>query len=175
MAEKIEDPLFSGPCKNIKDWPQTQWKVCDTSATLHSNAISSMKYQIKIFIEDELNSLLQGRGLVNRGATGEVKSLHALKLGDQEGRVSWKITVPGRFGGLRQILPNMLCFQGIASPPMWGVITHILDPNRRTPWSTALNNVPNPCTFVPSLLRICNICAHFFCAFGEFPRYVAWQ
>ena len=36
-------------------------------------------------IEDEVNILLQGKGLVNRGATGEVKLLFALKLGGQEG------------------------------------------------------------------------------------------
>ena len=24
MVKHIEDPLFSGPCKNIKYWPQTQ-------------------------------------------------------------------------------------------------------------------------------------------------------
>ena len=36
-------------------------------------------------IEDEVNSLLQGKGLVNRGAPREVKSVHALKLGGKEG------------------------------------------------------------------------------------------
>ena len=40
---------------------------------------------MKIGIEDEVNSHLQGKVLVNRGATGEVKSLHTLKLGGQEG------------------------------------------------------------------------------------------
>ena len=40
---------------------------------------------MKRCIDDELNSFLQGKGLVNMGATGEVKSLHALKLGGQEG------------------------------------------------------------------------------------------
>ena len=47
MDEKIEDTLFSGTCKNTKDWPQTQWKVCDTSATLRSNYISRMTAQLK--------------------------------------------------------------------------------------------------------------------------------
>ena len=36
-------------------------------------------------IEDEVNSLLQGKVLVNRGETDEVKSLRALKLGGLEG------------------------------------------------------------------------------------------
>ena len=36
-------------------------------------------------IEDDVNSFLQGKGLVNRVATGEVKLLIALKLGCQEG------------------------------------------------------------------------------------------
>ena len=79
-------------------------------------------------IEYEVKSLLQGKGLVNREATGEVKSLRALKLGGQEGGNWLEITFPGRFGRLRQILPNMLCVQAISSRPMRGVITHILDP-----------------------------------------------
>ena len=36
-------------------------------------------------IEDEVNSLLQVKGSLNMEATGEVKLLHALKLGGQEG------------------------------------------------------------------------------------------
>ena len=39
MAKHIEYPLFSGPCKNMKD--------CDTSATLRSNAIIRTTGQIK--------------------------------------------------------------------------------------------------------------------------------
>ena len=48
-------------------------------------------------IEDEVNRLLQGKCLVNRGVTGEVKLLRALKLGVQEGgnwlenHVPWKV------------------------------------------------------------------------------------
>ena len=44
-----------------------------------------MTAQIKRGIEDEVNSLLQGKGLVNTGETDEVKSLRALKLDGQEG------------------------------------------------------------------------------------------
>ena len=56
--DQIEDPLFSRPCKNIKKWPQTQWKVYDTSETVRPNDISSMTAQMKRGIEDEVNSLL---------------------------------------------------------------------------------------------------------------------
>ena len=44
-----------------------------------------MTAQLKRVIEDDVNSLFQDKGLVNRGATGEVNLLHALKLGGQEG------------------------------------------------------------------------------------------
>ena len=114
MAEHIEYPLFSGPCKNIKNCPQTQWNVCDSSATLRSDDISTMKDQMKRVIEDEVNSLLQGKGLVNRVATDEVKSLRALELGGQEGGVGWKIKFPRSFVGIRQSLNNMICVQAIA-------------------------------------------------------------
>ena len=56
-----------------------------------------MTDQIKRGIEDELNRILQGKGLVDRKTTGEVKSLRALKLGGQEGgnwlenNVPWKV------------------------------------------------------------------------------------
>ena len=56
-----------------------------------------MTDQIKRGIEDELNRLLQGKGLVDRKTTGEVKLLRALKLGGQEGgnwlenNVPWKV------------------------------------------------------------------------------------
>ena len=94
MVKQIEDPLLSGPCKNIKNWPQAQWKFCDTSATLCSNAISRMPDQTKRGIEYEVNSLLHGEGLVNRGSIGEVKLLRALKLGGQEGVNSLENNVP---------------------------------------------------------------------------------
>ena len=48
-----------------------------------------MIYSIKRGIEDEVNRLLQGKGLVNRGATGEVKLLRELKFGGQEGGGGW--------------------------------------------------------------------------------------
>ena len=63
----------------------------------------------------------------------------------------------------------MIGVQAIASQPVHGVITHVIDPKRTIPLSTALNNVPDPCTFAPSLFRILNIHAHFFCAFSRFP------
>ena len=45
-------------------------------------------------IKDEVNSLLQGKGLEKSRGTGEVKLLRALKLGAQEG-VNWlKNNVP---------------------------------------------------------------------------------
>ena len=123
---------------------------------------------MKRCIDDELNSFLQGKGLVNMGATGEVKSLHALKLGGQEGVNRLENHVPGNFGGLRQRMPNMICVQVKGSRPVRGVIIHVLDTKRIINLSTALNNVPDPCTFAPSLLRILNIHAHFFCAFSRF-------
>ena len=45
-------------------------------------------------IEYEVNSLLHGKGLVNRGSIGEVKLLRALKLGGQEGVNSLENNVP---------------------------------------------------------------------------------
>ena len=56
-----------------------------------------MQSPIKRCIEDEVNSLLQGKGLVNRVATGEVKSLRALKLGGQEGGDWLENQVPQKF------------------------------------------------------------------------------
>ena len=79
-------------------------------------------------IEDEVNRIIQGKGLVNMGATGEVKSLRALKLGGQEGGNRLEIMFPGKSGGLRQRLPNMICVQVKGSRPMRGVVTHVLDP-----------------------------------------------
>ena len=71
-------------------------------------------------IEYEVNSLLQGKGLVNTGETGEVKSLRALKLGGQEVGNRLEIMFPGKFGGLRQRLLNMICVQTIISWTMRG-------------------------------------------------------
>ena len=45
-------------------------------------------------IEYETNSFLQGKGFFNRGLTGEVKLLHALKMGDQEGENRLENHVP---------------------------------------------------------------------------------
>ena len=84
-------------------------------------------------IEDEVNSLLQVKGSLNMEATGEVKLLHALKLGGQEGGNRLEIMFPRRFGGLGKRLPNMLCVQAIESRPIWGVINYVLYPRRRTP------------------------------------------
>ena len=53
-----------------------------------------MTAQMKRCIEDEVNSLLHGKGLVNRGSIGEVKLLRALKLGGQEGVNSLENNVP---------------------------------------------------------------------------------
>ena len=47
-------------------------------------------------IEDEANSFLQGKGFFNRVLTGEVKLLHALKMGDQEGANRLENHVPRR-------------------------------------------------------------------------------
>ena len=68
-----------------------------------------MTDQIKRGIGYEVNSLFQGKGLVNRESTVEVNSLRALKLGGQEGVFGWKTTFPGSFGGFKKRLPNMLC------------------------------------------------------------------
>ena len=56
-----------------------------------------MTAQLKRVIEDDVNSLFQDKGLVNRGATGEVNLLHALKLGGQEGGDWLENQVPQKF------------------------------------------------------------------------------
>ena len=92
-----------------------------------------MKYQIKICIEDEVNSLLQGWGLVNRGATGEVKSLHALKLGDQEGGNWLENQVPWKVWRIKTKATQYALFKADIINNHAGFITHVLDPNRITP------------------------------------------
>ena len=85
MVENIEYFIFYGPYKTIKNWPQTQRPFFDTSETLRAHDISRMAAQMKRGTKDEVNILLQGKGLDKRRETGEVKLLCALKLGAQEG------------------------------------------------------------------------------------------
>ena len=83
MVKQIEDPLFSGPCKIIKNWDQTKCTFCDAAATLWSNEISKMTAQTRKAIKNELKSLLLGSSN-NMTAIGEQKIIHAHRLGDNE-------------------------------------------------------------------------------------------
>ena len=47
MVEQIEDPLFSGPCKNIKNWDQYKYTFLDAADALRSHEISKMTAQTK--------------------------------------------------------------------------------------------------------------------------------
>ena len=47
MFEQIEDPLFSEPCKIIKNWDQIKCAFRYFAATLRAHEISKMMAQIK--------------------------------------------------------------------------------------------------------------------------------
>ena len=83
MAKQIEDTIFSGTWKSIKNWDTSRRRFHDAAATLWAQEISKMTAQTKREIDDEINSLLQGKGSNKRRANGEDKTLCALKLGDQ--------------------------------------------------------------------------------------------
>ena len=42
MVEKIEDPLFSGPCEIIKNWDKGKHSFCDAAIMLCAQKISKM-------------------------------------------------------------------------------------------------------------------------------------
>ena len=84
MVEQIEDPIFYGPCKSINNLDTHRLTFCDATATLQSHEISKMVSQTKREIDDEVNSLLLGKGLNKMRATGEAKAVHAFKLGSPE-------------------------------------------------------------------------------------------
>ena len=84
MVEHIEDPLFSGLCKSIKNWYQFKCTFLDAAATLCDREISNISDQNKIAIDDELNSLLLVKGSNKMRSTAENKALRAVKLGDPE-------------------------------------------------------------------------------------------
>ena len=62
MVDQIEDPLFSGPCESIKHWDTIRHTFFDTVAALRDHEISKMTDHTKRAIDDEVNSLLLGKG-----------------------------------------------------------------------------------------------------------------
>ena len=67
--------------------------------------------QTKIAIDDEVNILLLGKGLIKSRATGEAKAVHAFKLGSPEDEKRsedcfpfkvWKFLTPDAQVALRQ-------------------------------------------------------------------------
>ena len=46
-VEHIEDPLFSGTCKSIKNWDQGKQTFFDVDAMLYDHKISKMMDQTK--------------------------------------------------------------------------------------------------------------------------------
>ena len=103
MVEQIEEPLFSGPCKSIKNWDQTKCMFRDAAATLRDHEISKMTAQTKKVIENKVNILLLGSGSNKRIAIGKQKTLRALRLIGHEEKNTleeriplkvWKMTTP---------------------------------------------------------------------------------
>ena len=66
MVSQIEDPLFSGPCESIRNWPSGQKTFHDAAATLRGHEISKNVGRSKKEIESEVNILLMGNCLVKR-------------------------------------------------------------------------------------------------------------
>ena len=73
MVEHNEDPLFSGTCYIINNWYDTRYTFRDTTATLRAHEISKIMTQTKGEIDDEINSLLIGKGSSKMGDTVEAK------------------------------------------------------------------------------------------------------
>ena len=86
MIEHIEDLIFPGPCKNIKNWDCVKYKFSDAIDTLRAHKISKMTDQAKRAIDDEVNSLLLVNYLNNRRATGENKAFLRLIWADKKKR-----------------------------------------------------------------------------------------
>ena len=84
LVSQIEYPLFSGPCKSIRNWASSRKTFCDAAATLRGHEISKNVGQTKKNIENEVNSLLMGNFSVKRRATGEAKAIMGFKTGGQE-------------------------------------------------------------------------------------------
>ena len=84
MLEQIEDTLLSGPCKITTIWYRVKRPFCDAANTLWSHKIGKMTSQTKRDINEEINSLLLGKGSNNRKATGEVNTMREFKVSDQE-------------------------------------------------------------------------------------------
>ena len=84
MVEQIEDPLFTGPCKSIKNWGSYKNIFSDAAATLRAHEIGKNSVQTKKAIKIEVNSLLMGNVNNNRRATGEAKAIRGFKLVGQE-------------------------------------------------------------------------------------------
>ena len=88
MVSQIEDPLFSGPCESIRNWPSSQKTFHDAAATLRGHEISKCVGRTKKEIEGEVNSLLMGNCLVKRRETGEAKAIRGFRTGDSGGNSS---------------------------------------------------------------------------------------
>ena len=84
MVDQIEDLIFSSLCESIKNWDKAKRSFHDAADTLRAQQIGKMIDQTKREIEEEVNSLLSGKGSNKRIATGKVKSLHVFKLSVQE-------------------------------------------------------------------------------------------
>ena len=84
MVEQIEDPLFSGVCKSIKNWDNSKKTFCNAAATLCAHKIGKLSGETKKAIKMEVKSLLLGNGSNKRRATGEPKALREFRLGVHE-------------------------------------------------------------------------------------------
>ena len=83
MVKHIEYPLFSGPCKVIKNQDTDRHTFRESTVNLRAYKISKMTAQNKRAIDNEINRLLLGKRSNNKRANGEAKALSALKLGEQ--------------------------------------------------------------------------------------------
>ena len=54
MVEKIEDPLFTGPCESIKNWYSPKETFRNTAATLSAHEIGKNAGQTNKAIEIEV-------------------------------------------------------------------------------------------------------------------------
>ena len=54
MVEQIEDPLFTGPCKSIKNWDSPKKTFWDAAATLSAHEIGKNAGQTNKAIEIEV-------------------------------------------------------------------------------------------------------------------------
>ena len=84
LVDHIEDPLFIGPCKSIRNWIKSKKKFRDAAAMLRGHEISKNTGQTKKAIEHEVNCLIMGNCSVKRRSTGEAKAIRGFKSGGHE-------------------------------------------------------------------------------------------